>query len=288
VKVALKKGYDTSKVFVSLAAAKGFKIHVLGEVVNPGAKTTLSFARVDEAIIQAGGFSSNAVRDHIRILRQKGEPSDVDLAAYFEGYLDQDNPHLNIGDKLVVSPIDHTAPLAVIRYNNETYFHHADGKYDLKHIFLQINSYAVNELPPRVRVTGPGGKVISMEMSQAMKYSPAAGDTIEYFKELQNVFVGGAVQRPSVYAYVPQFRAQDYLFLAGILPNSQNSDTYVVLRNGAVLPSSTVEETGIKPGDKIRIDRSRVESSRDYLSIIASLAGIVLSAATLYYTARAN
>lgn len=284
IKASLRKSYDTSKVYVTLAGAKSFKVHVLGEVMYPGAKVITGSARVDEVILQSGGFSNSAVRDRVWVILPSGDTSEIRLERFFESYADSDNPHLNIGDKIVVKSIDPAEPIAVVRINNNVYFQKISGDFNLKRVFNQIGAYSVNEFPAHARVIHSGGKLENLQLSEAASYVPVAGDTIELLRESDAVFVGGAVARPSLYPYIPQFSVSDYLYQAGLLPISQHESNAQVTRGDKHLSLREVSETGIKPGDKIKIDRSSMEETRDYLSIVASLAGIVLSAATLYYT----
>lgn len=286
IKKALKPFYDTSKVHVSLAAANVFKIQIAGEVANPGMKVVNSFTRVGELLAMAGGFTKYAVRDSIRIIHGDGTQSAASFADYYRTFKDSDNPFLSFGDKVMVDPIDFSKPFCTLKLSGGFHFHKVGAPYNLKEIFLQAGSYSQNNLPPHARVSHGNGKERILGPSELLTYYPEAKDTIEYLKEVDFVFVGGSVARPSMYEYVPNYSVSDYLYQAGVTTQSGDGSKFLLVRGESVAEQREIDKTGVRPGDKIYLKRNKSEMTRDYLGIIVPLASIIISAATLYYTVK--
>lgn len=284
LKTALARSYDTSKVYISLAAPNEYKIPVLGEIMNPGVKPVNSYTRVDEVISAAGGYTRYAIRNRVTLVKASGDTLIIDLARHFNEFRDEDNPGLGFGDKVLVSRMDFTKPYFVIRNGGEVFFHQIEGGERLEDVFLQINNYGLTATPTQVRLVRPGQEPRNMALDRIFDFQPQGGDTVEFKKESEVVFVGGAVIRPGIFDYTPNFSATDYLYLAGLTPQSAYAQNYTLVRQGSVVNSADLARTGVQPGDKIFIDRSNVDFTRDYLSIFASLASIVISSVALYFT----
>ncbi|HKP95107.1 MAG TPA: polysaccharide biosynthesis/export family protein [Fibrobacteria bacterium] len=289
LKSALAKQYDTAKVYITLAAPNTFKAQVMGEVVNPGAKSINSFTRVVEALATAGGFTKYSIRDRIKIKHPSGDTSVIPLSTYYSGFKEEGNPYLNIGDMLIIETVRFDKPFCTVKSGDEVYFHQIEGNTSVKEIYAQVNNYAQSSPPAHCRIRKGASKgTLLLTPDQMGSYLPADKDTVEFLKDVEFVFVGGAVLRPQLYDYVPTFRIGDYLFLAGVTLQSDTKLKYTVTRNKEILSGRAIFDEAVRPGDKIFLERNKVELTRDYLTILASLAGIVLTAATLYYTTTNN
>ena len=81
---ALKQRYRNFEVFCYLAESRQFRVHVMGEVREPGTLVARSYERVAEVIERAGGFTPNASRRNIELRDPKGAPTvHADLDAYY-------------------------------------------------------------------------------------------------------------------------------------------------------------------------------------------------------------
>ena len=284
IKKAMASSYDTTKVVVTLASANTFKISVLGEVMNPGLKIITSYTRVEELISFAGGFTRNAIRDNLIVVRTNGDTVLVRLSRHFREFRDEDNPLLNFGDKLIVSRVDFQKPFCVVRVGSESYVHQITGDESLQDVFFQVGNYTQASTPSYAHIKHCGGKEFNLGPELVFQAHPEVGDSIEFKKDVNYVFVGGAVMKPGIYEYAPNYGPVDYLYFAGLTPQSASSETYALVRDGKLYHAGDPASTGVRPGDKIYLERNKVDTTRDYLTIIASLAGIVISSLTLYFT----
>ncbi len=81
---ALAQRYRNFEVHCYLAEARQFRVHVMGEVREPGTLVARSYERVAEVIERAGGFTPNASRRAIELRGKGGTPAvRVDLDAYY-------------------------------------------------------------------------------------------------------------------------------------------------------------------------------------------------------------
>jgi polysaccharide export outer membrane protein len=93
-------------VTVVVTSMQSKRIYVLGEVARPGPVLLVTDTRVTDALSQAGGFTTFADRDAIRIIRRTtdGEVEyRFDYDAYMKGKAPGTNMILRPGDTLLVS-----------------------------------------------------------------------------------------------------------------------------------------------------------------------------------------
>jgi len=283
IKQKLSAIYDTSKIFITLASTNLFKVPITGEVGNPGVKKVNSFTRVKDVIDSSGGFTRYAIRNKIILIHGNGDTDEVEIANYFKRFHDEDNPLLKFGDRILVSKVDFNKPLCVIRTSGDVFYNQLDSASRLTDIYLQITNYSQASPPRYARVITAGGVIQQIPPNRIFDFTPKDNDTVELKNEVEQVFVGGSVARPGGYDYVPDYTPSQYIFLAGISPSSASTSDIVVFRNSIPIDLDVIYKTGIKPGDLIYLDRQKLDVFRDYLSIVASLAGIALTAVTLYF-----
>lgn len=95
------------EVTVVVLAVNSRRVYVLGEVVRPGPVPLATDTRVLDAVSAAGGFSTFADRDRVKIIR-RGEGGAVteyrfSYSDFVEGTADTANMLLENGDTVVVS-----------------------------------------------------------------------------------------------------------------------------------------------------------------------------------------
>jgi polysaccharide export outer membrane protein len=88
-------------------APRNIRVNVVGEVVQPGSYQLRSDSSLNDAILSAGGFSQEANRGQVELIRQADDgtrqqvPIKVD---YKKGLNTAENPLLRNGDTIVVAP----------------------------------------------------------------------------------------------------------------------------------------------------------------------------------------
>jgi protein involved in polysaccharide export with SLBB domain len=285
IKRILSRTYDTSKVYISLAGPNTFRVNLQGEVASPGNRAVNSFARVSEIIQGAGGFTRYARRDTILIHGIDGEVRLANLQSSFQNNIPEENLLLHFGDRVVVRRVDFSRPYCIVKFEGKTFYHQLGPQSRLSSIQAELTNYARGSDFYVTQITRPGGKPFRVPADGAFDHIPRPGDTVQFVQENQDVFVGGAVARPGSFAYLPNFSASDYTFLAGISSESSSDNNFVIFRDGEAISTNADESFPVRPGDKIYVKRDGVYMTRDYLSIAASLAGIIISSITLYLTA---
>lgn len=111
------------------------------------------------------------------------------------------------------------------------------------------------------------------------------GDTIVVPQKRRGIAVEGAVFRPMVYPFNPQFHGAEYIAVAGgPKQNAQGrSDFRVIDSEGRVKRFS--DKLTLEPGDTIMVPE-RTFSRAEIVSLVLAAAGMAISAASLIYLVR--
>jgi protein involved in polysaccharide export with SLBB domain len=99
----LSQHYKDFELYCYLAEARQFRVHVTGEVREPGTLVARAYERVSQIIERAGGFTANASRRHVELRDGLGNlvmPVDLD-AYYLRGQLAA-NPVMQPGQVIFV------------------------------------------------------------------------------------------------------------------------------------------------------------------------------------------
>jgi protein involved in polysaccharide export with SLBB domain len=288
IKRLVAKSYDTASIFVTLSEPNRFRAWIVGEVNAPGAKDVNSYTRLTDIIELAEGFTPFAARARVRLLRDGNAGSLVDVSAYFRDLKPADNPILHFGDRVIVERVDFKKPYCVIRHDGHTHYHQLEGDLPLSEIYRQIAGFSASPSPAYVAVISAGGATTLIPPERTFDYFPKQGDTVEFASKKETVYVGGSVSKPGSYEYVPGLYAVDYAFLAGMNSESSTKSSLFVTRGKSVYTEKQFGNRILLPGDKVFVDRRKLYVARDYVTVISSLAGIVISAATLYVVASSQ
>lgn len=286
--VHLSKSFDTTRINISLYSMASLKIYVLGEVQNPGLKIVAPLTRLDAILGQAGGFTRNAVRDSILIIRENGDTLFANLLDFFKSGNLKMNPRIRLGDRVYIPTTSYDREHFFLKNETGRLRLPIRNGNTLSDILILASGFNQTIDAQWIRVFRNHSQPMFLTGVEKDNFKPSANDTIEVGAGEKYVFIGGAIMRPGVYEYIPEFSIDDYLFNAGISPLSHQNLKVDIVDSSGELKKLDRHKHILKPGDKIYVRRNSLDVSRDIFTIVASLTGIIISSATLYYTVNAR
>jgi len=224
---AASKKYLNSEVSASLSMVRQIRVHVTGQVMNPGLYEALAVHRVSDVIELAGGLTSGAHDRGVEVRHTDGSVSKVDLYKYLKlGNLDA-NIFLTGGDVVHVPTVDLNQPTVKIEgiindpgtyqiTENESirdFLLRVDAlnrRADLANAYIErsdsTNGHTENiPIFPYLNSYGNGHAELLLQ----------DGDKIRLPQRDEDVYVVGAVQQPGPFPFIPNLTAQDYAGFAG-------------------------------------------------------------------------
>jgi len=269
-------------VHVSLIGLRRFKVFVYGAVVQPGYYDVFAIDRLQD-VIEEAQLRQLALSFDIQITRENGEVINADLMSYRFGGSTENNPVMQMGDRVYVpfGTFDENAVLLsgaintfgyrIIRENetlgelfNRTI--EIRGQADLENVFIT-----------RLQPDGTQ-RLININITEFDQLVLHPRDQIQFLAEKQ-VAVHGYVGAPGSFSYIPGYTAGEYITLAGgLLPVGTLRNLKVTREDGTVLYGESVR---IERGDVIEVRQSLrgfLVGDTSVLAIVTSTASIVLSA----------
>lgn len=288
IKKRAAKKYIGAPISVNLVALRRFRVHVTGQVLNPGLYEALAVDRVSDLISKAGGVTNWADERKIEVRHRNGGIETSDLYRYSKlGDLDA-NLLLQGGDVIYVPFIDFQQATVRVEgllndpgiyqlLDNETieqFLLRVDAmnrRADLKNAFVRrqsADSDGVENIDIFPYLSGSGNGHAELYLRD--------GDVIFIPKRSEEVFVVGAVQKPGSYPFYPNYRAIDYVGLAGSTERAANLTSIKVVREGGrkVLKGGDLLA---RPGDTIVIPEKKTFGVREISLITGQLATIILA-----------
>lgn len=277
------KAYKEEKLFVTLNKAKRIKASIIGAVANPGMYEIEATARLTDILQRAGGFAPNANRK-VTIRKRKGESPSFDLTAYFSANDLSQNPYLGAGDQIRLEEVDLEGPIVRISENeqiNLVQLKPGQNAYDL------VTEYFAFRKPRNwdyIKVYVDGTPPALVDKRQSRTFVPVSGANLELHSYKPVVFVSGAVARPMGLDFNASYNALDYITAAGILPITGDYHRLLVINSTGEKRMVDSSRDRIFPGDHIFVKQSKESLMRDYLGVLASIAGIFSSIALTIVT----
>jgi protein involved in polysaccharide export with SLBB domain len=272
--------FPDAKANVTLSALRTIRVHVLGNVMNPGTYFVNGIARISDCLTQAGSIRYPGTHRKVKLHRASGEVWTVDLYAYVqEGDLSQ-NPYVQNEDRILVPQ---ASKLVVAEGAVEK-----PGIYELKEEeklsalltmaggvtpycdVHRVRISSINE-PERDRTVDVYDLVfegISEEDVELLNGDKVSVPTLPY-----TVTVVGEVPRGGTFSFEPGNDFYYYLGQAGgITRYSKINWTKVKRWNGETVPYT--DDYEIKPGDTFIVPRWELAGLNDILSILAQAATV--------------
>jgi len=262
VKKAGAKKYIKSTITANLVQVRSIRVHVTGQVLNPGPYTALAVHRVSDVLEQAGGLTSWAFERAIEVRHRDGSHDWVDLHQYSNyGNIDA-NIYLRGGDVIFVPAINLSeATVRVEGLVNDPGIYQLVDNETLGDFLLRIDAFSRRSDLTHAyveRKAETNGAIETIPIFPYLKNSNNGhsdlvlqdGDVVMVPQRNENVYVIGAVQNPGPYPYIPNRQVADYVGFAGSNFQAADLEKTKLIRKG-----STKEVKGknlfVKAGDTV-------------------------------------
>jgi polysaccharide biosynthesis/export protein len=285
-----KKKYTATKVEASLIQLRTFRVHVTGEVDNPGTFVAQAVDRVSVLIDRAGGATDWADSRHIEIRHKNGSVDFLDIFKFKKlGELAQ-NIYVENGDVIYVPAINLSARTVTLEgYVEQPGIHQIIEGEMLSSFLLRVDAFNRRLDPHQIYITRLDkhgvDKKKNINLLEKNNSTNSAlpndiilenGDKIHVPSLKNRVYVHGAVFAPGSFSYNVGFRARDYVGLAGGTEEMGNIKGIRVIHfsDGSIGkgPNASVER-----GDTVIVPRAFRRSLSEYLQIFTGLATLVFA-----------
>lgn len=288
VQQAGAKKYLKTRISVNLFKLRTFRVHVTGQVLNPGLYVGTAVARVSDIIFEAQGLTTWASERAIQVRHRDGTSDSVDLYAYSKlGNVDA-NIYLRDGDVIYVPPIRFAQ--ATVRLEGMV---NDPGMYQLQehetlHDFLlrtdAFNKKADMSTAYIERKTNANGGLETIPIFPYLKKQSNGlsemflqdGDVIMVPQRMEEVYVVGAVRVSGPYAYYPNLKALDYVGFAGSTDRAAKLSKIRVIRKQGGQEFRGMD-IPIKPGDTVFVPHRVDFGLREVTTIISTITGILIT-----------
>ena len=270
-----EKVFQNAKVSVGIKNLRSFKVQVIGAVKKPGFYKVTPIDRLDDLLSTAGGVHQLAREFDITIKHKDNSETKVNFIDFFRtGNLDN-NPTLTEGDQIVIPFADIQKEGIVIRGSitgrgydiidkNETLESYLwrqanfNENADLESVLIERNIKGKKEFI----------RVLPVDFSNV---TLKAGDQIDILSE-RGISVGGFVQRPGQYNFIPGYNYADYISLAGGNTVQGDAKKAIVLHLDG--KREKAKSASIERGDVIFVPQNRKDVWIGQVSIIQLMTSI--------------
>lgn len=302
INTEVKRFYRNVNSGLSLTSLRVFQVLVLGEVLKPGTYLATPVKRVSEVIDQAGGVQPGGSQREIQLKRNGRVFSTVDLAGFFRNVSEFANPFLRDGDVIYVPPM---GDMRVWIYLSEANSQSGGGARGLRESLIPylVEIREGDRLSSVITAVGgvsPWWELESVFVEREMNFPKGtltiplnlrsyflendetqnvvleSGDHIYIPSSVRRVVVGGAVNAPGVFVYLPGKSAEDYLLEAGgPKVTAELSRSFIKRVDGSVEPYiGTVE---LNNGDTIVILERIFKTWTDYVALVGTITGFIFT-----------
>lgn len=282
------KKYLQSPITAHLTRLRQFRVHITGQVQQPGVYDALAVDRVSDLIEQAGGLSDWAAERSVEVRHLDGTVEIVDLYQYKNlGNLDA-NLHLKSGDLVYVPPITFTK--ATVR---------VEGSLDAPGVYQLLENETLHDFLLRVKAFNKHADLLGAYVERKNETKGAAeiipisaslekagngfsefylkdGDVIMVPNRQHEVSVIGAVRSPGRYPFYPNMRAIDYLGLAGATEQAVKPSKIRVIRAGEN-DALKGYDLPLQPGDTVVVPERAKFGFQEITTLILTLTNIVVT-----------
>ncbi len=293
--------YLKSEISINLIRLRKFRVYLTGEVKNPGTYFAQGSDRVSDVIEIADGITDWADDTQIELRNMDGQTAFLDLNSfYLHGNKDQ-NPFLHGGDLIHVHSINIEERYVIVEGNSTIATklegeENQTGQTNLLGIYPIRAAEKLNDFLLRIGALSKRSNLenITIERDSTIIHINLLNpddpnlnlimkhrDKI-YIPPLQDrVYVRGEVLTPGPLAYYANYKAIDYVGMAGALDSSAEPDEYVVIRikNGEAAQGGNVV---VHKGDTIIVPKRGREVFKDLFVIITPAVSLLLSAIILF------
>ncbi len=268
----LRKTIIEPTVFVMISKASRLTVHITGEVQAPNTFEVTEGTSLQAAITRAGGFTTNADKKRIKIVRKNTEQIDavselmIDFTQFGENALQSANPVLKDEDTVVVPrlPKSERQVILVIGAVNQPGAYPYEEPISLIEVLLRAGGPSSNADLKQISILRSEGdkyplKQINLENFLA-GVGPSADLTLSKGEVVfvpnkkpsrETVNVIGAITKPSSYPIYQESRLLDAIYDAGGFTTSAAVDKVTIIRPSNPHPQRIVVNVAnyLKTGD---------------------------------------
>jgi protein involved in polysaccharide export with SLBB domain len=287
----ISKNYLSNEISINLVTLKKFRIYLAGEIELPGTYFAQASDRVSDVLEIANGVTDWADGTRIEIRNNSGEKRIVDLSEFYLDGVKEQNPYLNAGDVIYVPSIDVTRGYVIVEGNAEiasSLRTDSDAQIQQFQVSSLLGVYALKEnekLYDFMRRVGALSRKSDLEdvvvirdsiehhfdlldrEEEFVRFQLADKDKIVITPIVDQVYVSGEVFQPGRYPFKANYRASDYVGVAGELETAADPEDYEILRRetGELVNGGHVI---IEKGDTIIVPKSGGEKFKDFMVVI--------------------
>jgi len=288
IATAAARKYLNTEITANLVRIRQVRVHVTGQILEPGPYLALATHRVSDVIEAADGLTSVAAERNVELRHKDGSVELVDLHRYYQNGDLENNPFVDGGDVVHVPAINFSQAtvrvegmvphpgeyqiaanesvadflLRVNAYNRDS---------DLRAAYITRNSTGngtAETIPvfPYLRNQGNGHSELYLQ----------AGDVISVPDKQEEVYVIGAVRNPGPFAFYPRTKAFTYVGFAGSHERAADlSDIEIIRKNSE--DKLKGKDITVKPGDTIFVPQRTEFGVREITTIVGTAASILLT-----------
>ncbi len=287
IEAGIKK-YRHSEITANLFKLRSFRVHVTGQVMNPGLYNASAIDRVSDLIKDAGGLTGWAYERAIKVKHLDGSEETVDLYRYKKLGELESNIFLKGGDVIYVPSIDLANPTIKIEglVNDPGVYQLAENE-TLKDFLLRVDAFNKRADLQYAYIERKTDSNNGVEIIPIFKYLDNLGnghsdlylqdgDVIMIPQRHEEVYVIGAVRNPGHYAFYPKLRSRDYVGFAG------GTERAVSLSKIKVIRKNSKEQLRgpdllLEPGDTVIVPQRVEFGLREITTLVGTVTSILLT-----------
>ncbi len=289
VREAGKTKYKLNIVTANLMELRTFRVHILGEVKNPGTYLSQAIDRASVLIDRAQSVTEWADERHVEIRHADGSIDTLDLFLFKKLGVLEDNLYMQNGDIIYVPAINlkkNTVTLeGKVTKPGIHLFNEGESLYDF---LLRLNAFNRTLNPNEIYILRKAdtGADLAIDVDVLGEQNDPAklpeniqlknGDRIFVPSMKYQVYVRGAVLNPGAYPYNAGFSARDYIGLAGGTQEMGNIKNIEVIH----FVDQSIEkgpDAPVQRGDSIVVPMAFRKKFSEYLQILAGMATLVFA-----------
>ncbi len=296
---AIKKMYNRGEIKVALIGLRKFRIYLTGEVRNPGTYFAQGSDRLSDIIeisagqnqttregliVSSSGLNDWADNTRIQVRHHDGWSDEYDLSRFYKDGDISQNPFLMSGDMIIVPSINLDNDFVIL-----------EGNIGLQGLYPLRKNESIIGFLQRVSALKQ-----SSNLEKIMVMRDNKSTQINFYDEVdeQNVFllqnrdriiiptnydrvyVRGEVASPGSYGYIANYKASDYIGIAGALETAGKSGKIKTIRQttGEILEGGDII---VYKGDTIILNKRPREVTKEYMQILAPIISIVIATLAL-------
>lgn len=280
------KKYKKAKVSAYLMGVRKIRVHVVGQVSQPGTYVATPLDRVSDLLTRAGDLTDIAIPSAIEITHSNGKTDTIDYDRFREfGELEY-NPHVNGGDVIYIPAFNKKTPTAIVEgITNGAGIHPLFPGETLASFLIRNNVLDKSIDMRNIRIIRKGGsdRLFRFPSKKCNQFKLLNNDIIKIERLRQTVYVKGVVQKPGKYSYSPGLTALDYVGMAGGMEKSGSLGSIRVFH---ILTQRTEKGANVipQPGDIIDLPVTFREKIISYFQIASQIASVIIAIAAVRNT----